>query len=677
VKVIVQVVVDLPLAQPLDYLPCEDPVEAARLQVGTVCVVPVGKRKLIGIVAGLSAETRIEGGRLRRVIGLHPLDVRLGPAWLELCRFAAHYYHRQWGEIAVPALAPRLRRVPGARGGRVPRAAAAPALPPPRSEPPALRPEQQAAVDPIAAARGYAPFLLFGITGSGKTEVYLGVIEQVLEREPQAQVLLLVPEINLTPQLEARVAARFPRAPVASMHSGLTDRERDLAWLAAHQGRARIVLGTRLAVFASLPHLGLVIVDEEHDASFKAQSGVPYSARDLAIKRAHLESVPVVLGSATPSLETWQQARSGRYRLLELRGRGAGEARSNPKVQTVDLRHDPAQHGITRTLQQAIDGSLGRGEQALVFLNRRGFAPVLSCASCGWHTRCPRCETFAAYHRTGSSIRCHHCGWFHAVPPACPQCGNQDLEPVGQGTQRIEESLARLWPGARIARVDRDSVDVGEGPARQGARRALDAMHAGDIDILVGTQMVAKGHDFRRVTTVGILNADGQLVAHDFRAPERLFALLLQVGGRAGRAGQESQVLIQTRYPAHPLFQALAHQDFAAFADGLLAEREASGMPPFAYQALLTAHADDLDAALAFLGRCREAGEELAQGVLLFDPVPMPQPRLASRSRAQLLVEAARRPALHAFLDLWLPRLRGIKPLPVERWDVEVDPPSI
>jgi primosomal protein N' (replication factor Y) len=679
-KVIVQVILDLPIALPLDYHPFESESENEKLQPGAVCVVPVGRRRHVGIVVGRASESRIESSRLRRVSAVLA-GVVLPAEWLELCRFAAMYYHRGWGEIAVAALPPGLRRVPGVRGPRarpVPVPESAPAAPPPPSLPPALRAEQQSALEAIDSAQGFGAFLLFGITGSGKTEVYLGAIERLLARDATAQILLLVPEINLTPQLEARLAARFPCAGISSLHSGLTDRERNLAWMAAHEGRARIVLGTRLSVFASLPRLSLVIVDEEHDASFKAHSGAPYSARDLAIKRAHLRGVPVVLGSATPSLESWQQARSGRYRLLELHDRGAVSQRDSgesagarhPRFETVDLRRDPPDRGITRALRGSIDASLAAGDQALVFLNRRGFAPVLSCAACGWHTSCPRCDTFAAYHRIGGAIRCHHCGWSRPVPAACPQCGNQDLEPVGQGTQRVEEALRHFWPEARIARLDRDSTGDGAG-------RALEAMHAGEVDILVGTQMVAKGHDFRRVTTVGILNADGQLVAPDFRAPERLFALLLQVAGRAGRQGQESRVLVQTRYPQHPLFAALARQDFGAFADGLLGERESAHMPPFAFQALLTASARDLEGALDFLRRSRDLGEPLAGEVLIFDPVPMPLARLASRSRAQLLVESGRRGALHAFLDAWLPLLREHGARGIDHWDIDVDPQSI
>jgi primosomal protein N' (replication factor Y) len=688
---IAQVVVDVPLAQPLDYRAPAD------LNRGELCVVPVGRRRQVGIVVGLSDHSQIEEARLRAVGERLPV-APLAPAWLELCRFAAEYYHYGWGELALPALPPLLREPPkaprvsrkkkaAAQAEAPPDAAAALELPaaeaqapPAPSQAPTLRAEQQAAIDAIGTAPGFAPFLLYGVTGSGKTEVYLGAIERCLAqaqaRGEAAQALLLVPEINLTPQLQARLSARFPGRTVLSLHSGMAPRERAQAWLQAHQGQAQIILGTRTAVFASLPHLRLIVVDEEHDASFKAHGGAPYSARDLAIKRAHLEQLPVVLGSATPSLESWQAAQAGRYRLLELAQRAAGAART-PRIETVDLQRHPADQGLAEPLREALAQTLARGEQALLFINRRGFAPVLRCPACDWLSSCPRCDTYAAYHKVGASLRCHHCGWSCAVPRSCPDCGNQDLQGVGQGTQRVEETVRRLWPQARIARIDRDNAQGVRGASRAGA--AFEAVHAGEVDILVGTQMITKGHDFRRVSTVGVLNADAQLVAADFRAPERLFAVLMQVAGRAGRAGQESRVLIQTRYPQHPLFAALARQDYAAFAQEQIEERRAAGMPPFVHHALLTCAARSLEQAIDFLQRCagQRDGLESAAGVTLFDAVPMPLARLASESRGQLLVEAARRPDLHAFLNDWLPRLRAMGSRGVLRWAIEVDPQSI
>ncbi len=687
---IARVIVDVPMPQPLDYRIAG----ASGVGPGALFVVPVGRRRHVGIVVETAATSSIEESRLRN-LGAAMGALRVGRRWLELCRFAADYYHFPWGEVALPVLPPRLRRLPAQRRtrsapARDPEAAGAPAPPPPPATAvPPLRAEQQAAVDALAEAHGFAPHLLFGITGSGKTEVYLGAIARVLAQpaappadpalgqQPVApQVLLLVPEINLTPQLAARLGARFPGQRVVSLHSSLAPAERAAAWMQAHEGQAQIVLGTRTAVFASLPGLRLIVVDEEHDASFKAHGGVPFSARDLAVKRAQIEDIPVVLGSATPALETWHLAQAGRYRLLVLAQRASAGA-TDPVVETVDLQRYPAENGLAEPLRAALAAGLERGEQSLVFINRRGFAPVLRCASCEWLSTCPRCDVFAAYHKVGAALRCHHCGWNAPVPRACPECGNQDLQGVGQGTQRVEETLRRLWPGARIARIDRDNTQGARGASRAGA--AFDAVHAGDVDILVGTQMITKGHDFRRVSTVGVLNADAQLVAADFRAPERLFSVLMQVAGRAGRAGQASRVLIQTRYPHHPLFAALASQSFEAFAGEQIDERRAARMPPFVHQALLTAAARTLEQALDFLCRCRALQEGLAQAhaVTLFDAVPMPLARLAAEARGQLLIEAPRRAELHAFLRTWLPRVREMGSRGVLRWAIEVDPQSI
>jgi primosomal protein N' (replication factor Y) len=677
-----QVIVDVPMPQPLDYRIGAD----AQVQVGALVVVPVGRRRQVGIVVGTSGHSAVPAARLRD-LGPPVGGIALSSRWLELCRFAADYYHFPWGELALPVLPPALRRVPSQKGTRR-RApadeagATAEATPPAAGEAaPVLRAEQQAAITAIAGAADFAPFLLFGVTGSGKTEVYLGAIAAMLAAAPAhapapPQVLLLVPEINLTPQLHARLSQRFPGHRVVSLHSSLTPAERAAAWMQAHEGRAQIILGTRTAVFASLPCLRLIVVDEEHDASFKAHGGVPFSARDLAVKRAQLEGIPVVLGSATPSLETWHLAQSGRYRLLVLAQRASAGA-LDPTIETIDLQRDPADNGLAAPLRDALDQTLARGEQALVFINRRGFAPVLRCGACEWLSKCPHCDTFAAYHKVGAALRCHHCGWNARVPGACPDCGNQDLQGVGQGTQRVEETLRRLWPQARIARIDRDNTQGARGASRAGA--AFDAVHAGEVDILVGTQMITKGHDFRRVTTVGVLNADAQLVAADFRAPERLFAVLMQVAGRAGRAGQASRVLIQTRYPHHPLFAALERLSFEDFAQEQIEERRAARMPPFVHQALLTAAARTLEQAIDFLRRCRALKDGLAEApaVTLFDAVPMPLARLASESRGQLLVEAPRRADLHAFLNAWLPLLRDMGNRGVLRWGIEVDPQSI
>ena len=546
----------------------------------------------------------------------------------------------------------------------------------PPSTPPPLHAEQREAVAAIGEARDFVTFLLHGVTGSGKTEVYLHAMAEALAGDPQAQVLMLVPEINLTPQLQSRIAARFPHLPLAVLHSGLADQERTLQWLAAHRGEARIVLGTRMAVMASMPHLRLIVVDEEHDTSYKQQEGLRYSARDLAIWRGKDLGIPVVLGSATPSMESWWRAEQGAYRKLVLRERAQADA-ALPTVRLIDMNHErqrqrAAYEGLSVPLLDAIEARLARGEQSLLFLNRRGYAPVLACDACGWLSGCPRCSAYLVLHRPERRLRCHHCGLESPVPHHCPDCGNVDVAPLGRGTQRIEEALAARFPQARIARIDADST------RRKGSAQAMfDEVHAGEVDILVGTQMVAKGHDFQRVTLVGIVHPDAAMFSHDFRAAEHLFASLMQVAGRAGRAGLAGEVLIQTRYPDAPALQALVRHDYDGFAATQLRERRQAGLPPFAYQVLVTAEHGQLERALDFLRAARDesAGCALAPEVQLHDPVPMSMVRIANRERAQMLVEASSRPVLRRFVAEWVQtfaaagtRAKGV------RWQLEIDP---
>lgn len=541
---------------------------------------------------------------------------------------------------------------------------------------PALHPEQRQAVDAIAAANGFAPFLLHGVTGSGKTEVYLHAIAAALARDPGGQVLMLVPEINLTPQLQARIAARFPTAPLAVLHSGMADQERTLHWLAAHRGEARIVLGTRMAVMASLPTLALIVVDEEHDTSYKQQEGLRYSARDLAVWRAKQLGIPVVLGSATPSMESWWRAEQGAYRKLVLRERAQADAEL-PTVRLIDLNHErqrqrPLYEGLSAPLLQAIEARLARGEQSLLFLNRRGYAPVIACDSCGWLSGCPRCSAYLVLHRPERCLRCHHCGLEARIPHHCPDCGNVDIAPLGRGTQRIEEALAARFPQARLARIDADST------RRKGSAQAMfDEVHAGQVDILVGTQMIAKGHDFQRVTLVGIVHPDAAMFSHDFRAAEHLFASLMQVSGRAGRAGLAGEVLIQTRYPDAPALQALVRHDYDGFAATQLRERRQAGLPPFVHQVLVTAEHGQLQRALDFLHAARERADGLALGaeVQLHDPVPMSMVRVANRERAQMLVESSSRVALQRFVGEWTQTFGEVgATVKGVRWQLEIDP---
>ncbi len=470
--------------------------------------------------------------------------------------------------------------------------------------------------------------------------------------EQKRQALVLVPEINLTPQLVARFAERFPGRVIVSLHSGLTPAARLRHWLLAHAGIADIVLGTRLAIFASLPGLGLIVVDEEHDPSYKQQDGARYSARDLAVWRGHHEGVLVVLGSATPALESWHRAEAGRYVRLGLPSRVGGAAW--PEIRLVDMGRLPRTRGnapaLAPPLVAAIEARIERGEQSLVFLNRRGYAPVLHCPECGWKSACPHCSAWRVFHRQDRTLRCHHCGLAEAVPRACPECGNPDIAPIGRGTERLEEQLGALLPGARIARIDADST------RRKGALEAqLGAVHAGEVDVLVGTQMIAKGHDFRRIGLVAAVNPDSSLFSSDFRAPERLFALLMQAAGRAGRDAAQasrSEMWVQTWHPAHPLYAALRAHDFAAFASEQLKERESAGLPPYSHLAVLRAEAKTSEAARAFLAAAAERAQSLAEAgsVMVYAPVPLVVARVADVERMQMLVEASSRRDLQAML---------------------------
>jgi primosomal protein N' (replication factor Y) len=526
-------------------------------------------------------------------------------------------------------------------------------------------PAQASAIERIGAALGsFRPFLLHGITGSGKTEVYLRLIVQVLSKGMQA--LVLVPEIGLTPQLEARFREAFPDTRIAVLHSALEESARTHAWLDAARGEAPVVLGTRLAVLTPLPQLGIVVVDEEHDASFKQQEGLRYSGRDAAVLRAKLAGCPIVLGTATPSLETWFNCRAGRYELLSLPERAVPGARL-PTVRTVDLRTESAEHGLAKSVLDAIRTRLARGEQSLVFINRRGYAPVLSCESCGWAAGCRRCSARLVLHSTDRKLRCHHCGAQEPVPRECPTCGNVDLRPLGRGTQRIEETLAALFPEARILRIDRDSTRK-----RDDLARTLEGVGRGEGDILVGTQLLAKGHDFPNLSLVCVLNADSALLSTDYRAAERLFATLAQVGGRSGRREQPGEVLVQTRYPGHAMFQALMRHDYAGFAEAQLAERESAGFPPFVHEAALRAEATRLETAMAFL-RAAARLVEVPDSVQIFDPVPHVITRRAGVERAQLLLQSASRPALQDFLRLWSAALPASTSSGV-RWHLDVDP---
>ena len=692
---IARVALDLPLPELFDYtLHADSPICP-----GDWVIVPWGRSRRVGLVAALADSTTVPSDRLRLLEERLPGMPRMPADWLELIGFGARYYHAGFGELALPAVPKLLRTVPGARsrGSPVLRArerfeASLPKPPEPDRSSDServLTPGQTEALSQIQSCDGHAVFLLHGITGSGKTEVYFRWLEGLLARDPAAQALVLVPEIALTPQFAQRIRERFPMLPLAILHSDMPDAERAAHWLAAAEGRARIVLGTRLAVLVPLPALVAVVVDEEHDASFKQQEGARYSARDLAIALAARRGLPIVLGSATPSLESWHAARRGRYRLVSLRERASGA--SLPLVQRMALRGARVQHGLTDPAIAAINETVARGEQALIFLNRRGYAPVLNCGACGWLSRCDQCDAYRVMHRVGASVTaesppqryrlvCHHCGADQPVPRSCPECGNVDLAGLGRGTQRLEEGLQSLFPGARIGRLDRDVAR-----RRGAAQKMLDAAHAGEVDLLVGTQMLAKGHDFRRLTLVVVVDADAALFAADFRAPERLFATLMQVAGRAGRHHAASRVLIQTRFPEHPVFVALAAHDFDRFAADQLTEREQASLPPFVHQALLTVQARSADDTIAFLADARKRllladtdppiPDAVLAALTVCDPVPMPLAQMRGLARAQMLIESPSRPALHAALGPWLAALREQRH--PARWQLVVDPLEI
>ena len=656
---IARLALDVPLYRLFDYQ-VED---ALRLQIGLRVKAPFGNREKIGVIVELPKTSELPPEQLKTAELLDDNLPPLPPDFFRLCEFASQYYQAPLGEVILQALPPGLKKThPAQRRARKPKTSRSDAAPLPE-----LNAEQEAAVQAVTRSQDYAPFLLYGITGSGKTEVYLRLIASTLARGKQA--LLLAPEINLTPQLETRLKARFPNVPIVMLHSDLGEAARERAWRAAFQGEARIVVGTRLSVFTPLPDLGLIIVDEEHDASYKQQDGMRYSARDLAVFRARLAKLPIVLGSATPSLESWSHASHGRYVLLRLQERAVNGAQL-PAIRILDTRRLKLADGLSPQLIEALRQRLAAGEQSLIFLNRRGYAPVLACPACGWISRCPCCAANRVVHLADQRLRCHHCGQESRIPRACPTCGNQDIHPFGRGTQRLEATLADMFPDARILRVDRDSAK-----SRKQWERMLQQIEAGEADILVGTQMLAKGHDFPRLTLVGVVGADAALFAADWRAPERLFAQLMQVSGRAGRADLPGVVILQSEYPEHPLYRAIVTHDYPGYAETLLTERRQACFPPYAYQAILRAEAADMESALAFLQQA--ANLPCVQDypdITLYDPVPMRLFRLMNQERAQLLIESLSRPQLQAFLPVWRETLAALPRKHKLRWHIEVDP---
>ena len=529
-----------------------------------------------------------------------------------------------------------------------------------------LNANQQQASDEIQTTFGsFQPFLLYGITGSGKTEVYFDAMAKVLAQG--RQVLFLLPEINLTPQLLKRVENRFADVPTAVLHSQMAAGRRTQDYLRAMLGQAKLVIGTRLAVFTPLPDVGLIVVDEEHDGSFKQDNELRYHARDLAVWRAKQSGCPVVLGSATPSLESWHKAQSGAYRLLQLTER-AHAAAQLPQVDILNVGRLKLDNGFSPQALQLLKQNFEAGGMSLVYLNRRGFAPALFCGDCGHTFGCPNCSAKMVLHQRARQLRCHHCDHREPIPFKCPDCGNQDLTAVGHGTQRVEETLRAFLPKAAVVRVDRDST-AHKNDWADLYRRIAD----NEIDILVGTQMLAKGHDFARLNLVIVLNADGSLYSADFRAPERLFAELMQVSGRAGRADKPGKVLIQTQLPEHPVFAAVKAQDYAVFAENELNERQMFAMPPFGFQTAVRADAPRVADAMEFLNAAKETlAPLLPESVSQFGAAPMLMVRLAERERAQIFLESTSRQDLHRAVSLWVQVLQQNRDGKI-RWSVDVD----
>ena len=529
-----------------------------------------------------------------------------------------------------------------------------------------LNADQQKASDEIQTAFGkFQPFLLYGITGSGKTEVYFDAMAKVLAQG--RQVLFLLPEINLTPQLLKRVENRFADVPIAVLHSQMAAGKRTQDYLRAMLGQAKLVIGTRLAVFTPMDDVGLIVVDEEHDGSFKQDNELRYHARDLAVWRAKQSSCPIILGSATPSLESWHKAQSGAYRLLQLTERAHASAQL-PQVEILNVGRLKLDNGFSPQALQLLKQNFEAGGMSLVYLNRRGFAPALFCGDCGHTFGCPNCSAKMVLHQRARQLRCHHCDHREPIPFKCPDCGNQDLTAVGHGTQRVEETLRAFLPKAAVVRVDRDST-AHKNDWADLYRRIAD----NEIDILVGTQMLAKGHDFARLNLVIVLNADGSLYSADFRAPERLFAELMQVSGRAGRADKPGKVLIQTQLPEHPVFAAVKAQDYAVFAENELNDRQMFAMPPFGFQTAVRADAPRVADAMEFLNAAKETlAPLLPESVSQFGAAPMLMVRLAERERAQIFLESTSRQDLHRAVSLWVQVLQQNRDGKI-RWSVDVD----
>ncbi|MBP7881838.1 MAG: primosomal protein N' [Candidatus Methylopumilus sp.] len=725
-KNILKVALDVPLDRLFDYLD-----GGFSVQIGQRVVVPFGRRNVVGVVIEKSDSSEFALEKLKTIIQVFDDELPIDTSTFSLLKFCADYYQYPFGQALLASLPTRLRQTEPAVSRKqylyslTPEGMGAdPDLIPARQSvqrkvfaalqqstlsesalkeisaswrqaieafrvqgwvhaeqvlagfksamqaapPPPLNDEQQEAVNAVTeAANTFKPFLLHGITGSGKTEVYMQILQQALA-DNDGQALVLVPEINLTPQLEARFRNRLPHLPLVSLHSNLGESERLQNWRLAQSGQARIIIGTRLAVFTPIPNLKIVMVDEEHDGSYKQQDSMRYHARDVAMVRAQRSKVPIVMGSATPALETWHNAQSGKYTLLSLHSRAVAQS-ALPNIRCIDTTKQESTNGLTQVLVHAMRERLAKGEQSLLFINRRGYSPVLLCSACHWIAPCMRCSSRLVVHLKQGRLRCHHCGHEQKIVRQCPSCGNADLHPTGHGTQRLEETLKALFPTARIQRVDRDSTS-----RKEALNDILTAVHDNEIDILIGTQMLAKGHDFPNITLVGVIDTDSALFSPDFRAAERLFAQLMQVSGRAGRAEKPGEVLIQTAFPSHHLFNALRTQDYPAYAQTLLQEREMAQFPPYCYLALIKAESTQYREVEQFLNFAFELARQLSDQVLTYDPMRAQMEKLKGMERGHILMQATQRGALQKLLAALTPQLRASKLAAKVRWNIDVDP---
>ena len=718
-----KVAIDVPINQLFDYLPNDEP-----FSIGQYVTIPFGRRRIIGVIYGISLNSDIHPSKLKSVINVDP-EIIFDAPMFKLLTFVSEYYHHPIGQTIMSVVPSRLKKnlnqlrqfeliyqatskltkefinqLPP-RQLRIRKVAEAILIKDRRQtdvmklvsnwsecirqletygclkskkydpqvdftavEIPLLNSEQKAVIKAITKKQGYQASLIFGITGSGKTEVYMQLIEHIL-LESESQALILVPEINLTPQLENRFRTRFPNKKLVSLHSHLTDIERLDNWRKAKSGEANIVIGTRLAIFTPMPFIKIIIIDEEHDISFKQQDGLRYHARDVALVRAKNMNIPIVLGTATPSLESWHNATrtDNKYNFLKLSFRAVKNA-ALPEIKTV-LVNDKTKNGISRILVDAVSNRLKRKEQSLIFINRRGFAPTLFCASCSWSSECKRCSSKLVVHRKTNRLKCHHCGHDQNLIIRCPNCDGMNLRPLGSGTQKIEEVLNGLFPEASILRVDRDTTR-----SKKSLTLLHDRMNRREIDILVGTQMLAKGHDFPFLTLVGVLDADNALYSPDYRAPEKLFSQLMQVSGRAGRSNIKGEVLIQTAFPNNPVFEGVKKHNYEIFARTLLQERQQMSLPPYSFSAILRVESKKINYGEQFVNSAAKFAESLSNKVVIYDPVRPSIERLKGYERFQLFIQADTRKDLQNLLREWVVYLRQCALASRVKWSIDVDP---